>query len=174
MKSIREAKILATHAHALDPDSKVAQYELFALNFIQLDFQEALKYPLEKRNQRYSYMRLAEAFPEFSYDRYQRPSEEVLINFLEKAGEINLQQSAILERIISYDAALRFSRVSYEKVILSFLKYLNPEALTVELRYESSQSSLYLRSETALRLISNPRWFRGVCFALPRTAFTHS
>ena len=156
MKSIREAKALAAHAHALDPDSKVAQYELFALNFIQLNFQEALNYPLSKGNLRYSYMLLAEAFPEFAYDRYQRPSEEVLIEFLEKAGEIDLGQSAILERIISYDAALRFSRISYEEVILSFLKYLNPEAVAVALRYESSQSSLYLRSETNLRLISDP------------------
>lgn len=156
MKSIREAKALATYAHALDPDSEVAKYELFALNIIQLNFEEALKYPQKRTSARYSYVRFAESFPEFSYDRYERPSQKELSEFLKKAREIDLEQSPIMERILSYDAALRPSKNSYHEVLQEFLAYLNPKKPMVELGYRSADSSLTLRSEEAPTLISKP------------------
>ncbi|MDQ8192200.1 serine/threonine-protein kinase [Roseibacillus persicicus] len=156
MKSIREAKELANHAYALNPDSNKAKYQIFALNIIQLNFAEALKEPLEKGSLRYPYVQLAESFPEFNYDRYRRPSLDELTEFLQEAGEIDLEQSPILERILSYDASLRGSKRAYERVVLQFVKYLNPGEEVIALEALRSRSAFRLCSAGAIRLIADP------------------
>lgn len=155
MKSIREALVLAEHAKALDPDSKSANYQLFALNLIQLNFKEALNFPLQEQHHRYGYMRLAEAFPEFDYQRTKRPSLDILCRFLERAREIEPNQSPVIERMISYDAALRSSKASYKRVILELLKYLNPGKAPMELEV-SAESEVILRLSGPTRLIADP------------------
>ncbi|MGJ8725770.1 MAG: serine/threonine protein kinase [Roseibacillus sp.] len=155
MKSIREAKRLAAHAHALDPDSGAAQYQIFTLNVIQLNFEEALNYPLKEESGRYSYMHFAESFPSFNFDRARRPSLDHLCSFIETAREIDPEQGPVIERMISYDAALRRSKESYERVVLSLLEYLNPANIVIELEMSDADSTVSLRSERALKLISD-------------------
>ena len=156
MKSIRQGLSLADHALVLDPDSEGVKYELFALNFICLNFKEALKYPLPKGHGRYGYMTLANAFPEFDYHRTKRPDTAKLSSFLSQAREIDPNHSAIIERIISYDAALRGSRDSYHPAILEFIKYLNPDTPDIELSKNPQEPEVILSTKESIRLIADP------------------
>ena len=156
MKSIRQGLSLADHALVLDPDSEGVKYELFALNFICLNFKEALKYPLPKGHGRYGYMTLANAFPEFDYHRTKRPDTAKLSSFLSQAREIDPNHSAIIERIISYDAALRGSRDSYHPAILEFIKYLNPDTPDIELSKKSQEPEVILSTKESIKLIADP------------------
>ena len=156
MKSIREAVALADHAHMLNPESAPAKYELFALILIQLNFQEALEFPLSKNHGRYGYMSFAEAFPEFDYNRLQRPPLDTLCKFLEKARDLDPNHSPVIERMISYDAAVRPSKNTYHTVILALLNYLNPGNEGVELETNPQNLQLTLRAQNAIRLIADP------------------
>ncbi|MEP4077158.1 serine/threonine protein kinase [Haloferula sp.] len=162
MKSIREALVLADHALALDPQSKAARYQIFALNLIQLNFKEALNYPLPENHGRYEYMSFAEAFPEYDFHRTKRPSAGTLRGFLEKARELETNQSPVIERMISYDTAIRSSMESYDKVILEFLKYLNPDKTGIELEFSPQESAMTLRMKEGIRLVAN-RGGSGEC-----------
>ncbi|MGJ8645082.1 MAG: serine/threonine protein kinase [Luteolibacter sp.] len=154
MKSIREAIVLAEHAKELDPNSKAARYQLFTLHLIQLNFAEALKYPLGANHHRSGYMTIAEAFPEFDYNKTKRPSLGRLCDFLEKIRKLEPNHSPVVERMISYDAALRSSEANYGKVILELVKYLNPDTEGIELE-NSGGSEFTLRSSEGIRLISD-------------------
>lgn len=156
MKSIREAVALADHALALDPESRAAKYQLFTLHLIQLNLQEALQFPLPKNHPRFGYMSFAEAFPEFDYHRLGRPPLDTLCEFLEKARNLDPNHSPLIERMISYDAAVRPSKNSYHKVILQLLNYLNPGNEGIELNTHSQELELTLRTEKAIRLIADP------------------
>lgn len=156
MKSVREARALAEHALILSPDSKNAKYELFALNLIQLNFQEALNHPLPKNHSRFGYMSFAKAFPKFDYTRQERPPLETLCAFLAKARELDPDHSPVIERMISYDAAVRPAGNSYHLAILELIKYLNPGNEEIELTFDSRTQELKLKTRNAIRLISNP------------------
>ena len=156
MKSVREAVALADHALALDPDSESAKYQLFSLHLIQLNFQKALEFPLPEKNPRYGYMSFAEAYPEFNYHRLERPPLDQFYQFLEKAKELDPNHSAVIERMVSYDSAVRPSKGSYHKVILGLLKYLNPTIEGIELGPKNKHSELTLRSPKAIQLIGDP------------------
>lgn len=156
MKSIREAVTLSEHALVLDPDSKAAKYQLFALHLIQLNCQKALKFPLPEDHGRYGYMTFAKAFPEFAYYREKRPPLHILCDFLKKARELEPNHSPIIERIISYDTSVRHSKDSYHTVILEFLKYLNPSDENIELVADTKNSELTLRTQSPIRLIADP------------------
>ncbi|MFC7339465.1 serine/threonine protein kinase [Haloferula chungangensis] len=155
MKSVREALVLADHALALDPDSTAAKYQLFALNLIQLNFKEALKYPLSEGQGRYGYMLFAEAFPEFDYSKSKRPSLENLREFLVEARRLNPDESPVIERMISYDAALRFSKRSYHEVIEELLRYLNPDSESIDLKFSRNRIAT-LRVGKSIRMIADP------------------
>ncbi|MDP0491875.1 MAG: serine/threonine-protein kinase [Verrucomicrobiota bacterium JB023] len=171
MKSVREALALSYHALELHPESEPAKYHLFTLNLIQLNFKEALRYPLDKGNRRYAYMSFARAYPKFEYSRQRRPSLPILRKFLREAAEIEPNQSHILERILSYDSALRFSLRNYDRAILEFLRYLNPGNPEFELDYQVRQARLHLRSEEEMTLLANEEGSKQCVlrFLSPRT-----
>lgn len=155
MKSIREAVVLAEHSLALNPDSEAAKFQLFALNSIQLNFKGALEFPLPEGHARHGYMSFAQAFPEFDYHREKRPSLEALCDFLEKARTLDPNHRPIIERMISYDAAVRPSKKSYHQVVLELINYLNPSHENIELKPGLEESELTLRSLNRPRLIVN-------------------
>lgn len=156
MKSVREAVVLSDHALALDPDSEAAKYQLFALYLIQLNFQKALEFPLPGNHPRYGYMSFAKAYSEFNYHRLERPPLKTLREFLEKARDLAPHHSPVIERMISYDSAVRPSKKLYSPIILSLLKYLNPKTEGIELKRGSRQSELILRTPKEISLIADP------------------
>ena len=156
MKSIRQALKLAELAHSLDPDSKSAQYEIFALNLIQLNFKRALEFPLPKNHNRYGYMSFAKAYPNFSYHRGKRPTLKKLCDFLENARKLDPNHGPMIERIISYDAAVRSSKKSYHVVLESLIRYLNPDFKEIELSYNAESLKMILQTPKQLKLISDP------------------
>ena len=155
MKSIREALAIAQHSLVLNPNSENAKYQLFTLNLIQLNFHEALKYPLSENHRRSSYREFAESFPDFDYDQFKRPPLPILGNFIEEAGKIDFDQSHILERIISYDSALRLSKVGYEEIIIDFIQYLNPDNKEIDLQWLPQRAEIRLQVTDSLSLLSN-------------------
>ena len=156
MKSVREALALAELSYALDPELEAAKFQLFTLNFLQLNFKEALVHPLPESNIRYSYMSFARAFPEFNYNRSERPRIKKLCQFLEEARILDHHHSPVIERMISYDSAVRLSKNSYHMVILELLKYLNPDDLEIELEAPTQELGITLRIPRSIRLIADP------------------
>ncbi|MEN8695204.1 MAG: serine/threonine protein kinase [Akkermansiaceae bacterium] len=156
MKSIREAKVLTNHALNLDSDYEGARYQIFALNFIQLNFESSLKYPLPENHRRYGYMTLAEAFPNFDYDRTHRPSVDQLCELLEAARRLDAKHSAVIERAISYDSALRPNKNSYHLVIEKLLAYLNPDVREIKIESHLEDLEVVLRVKEGIRLIADP------------------
>lgn len=71
-------------------------------------------------------MAFAQAFPEFDFHRAKRPAINTLCEFLQKACELHPNHSPLIERIVSYDAAVRPAGDDYHQVILNLIKYLNP------------------------------------------------
>ncbi|MEJ6718091.1 MAG: serine/threonine-protein kinase [Akkermansiaceae bacterium] len=156
MKSVREALALAELSLALNPKSKSAKYQLFTLNLIQLNFEEALAYPIPEDHSRHGYMSFAEAFPDFNYHRQERPPLDQLCQFIEKARELDPSHSPLIERIISYDSAVRPSKESYHDVILELVKYLNPDNPEIELEVLPQELEMILRTAKAIKLIADP------------------
>ena len=96
-------------------------------------------------------MAFAEAFPNYRFDQHKRPTVTELANFFRVAREINPERGALMERILSYDSAVRRDRSKYEPAVTGLLRYLNggEDHLICSLE----DSSFFLWSDRDVRLL---------------------
>lgn len=150
-KSIEEASQLAELALAFDPQNEEANFQLFSLNCIRLDFASALKTAPPPDHRFADYLQFAEAFPGYQFSRSHRPTPEKLASFFRQAREINPERAALMERILSYDVSVRPKPAASEPTI-AFLEYLHGGAEHLIATYQPKDRSFFLWSDQPIEL----------------------
>ena len=154
-RAIPEAQRLSAVALALDPECARARFECFALHCVTMNFRAALRIRPPANHNLADFMEFAEAFPDYDFAGPHRPSAQELANFFRRAREINPRRAALMERILSYDAAFRTDRRSYDEVVAALLYYLNGEEPPI-CDYRPESSFLAVTSDGDLSLLIPP------------------
>ena len=161
-QSIAEAQGLAQMAASLDPENPEAHFESFVLSCIQLDFESALQQPMPKNHRYADDWKLAKAFPRFSFNAKRRPSPDQLARFFRRARTIHPERAPLMERILSYDTAVRRGSAGAEPVI-ALLEYMNGGPDHLIARYDPKTRSLFLWSDRAIQLRLDKNAGSGDC-----------
>ncbi|BCX49024.1 hypothetical protein HAHE_29320 [Haloferula helveola] len=150
-KSIPEARGLAKVALSLDPTNQEASFETFVLSCIQLDFRSALEAGVPKKHEFAGDLKLARKFRHFDFSGSRRPSPEQLAGFFRKARTVHPGRDPLMERILSYDHAVRKSSAGIEPV-MGLVEYMNGGGERVIGRYDPDHRALFLWSDRPLVL----------------------
>jgi len=155
--TLEKASRLAEMGLSLDPNCEEARFEQFDLRCHMLDFRAALDGPeLDEGNRFFDYYQFVRLAPEMDFSATRRPSPEALAGFLSRAAVVNPNRAPLMERIVSYDAAVRRDREGYEAVVAALLGYVNPGWDPGGFRYDAETGHLELRADGALRLVVPP------------------
>ena len=141
--AVAQAQNLTATALALDPTCEEARFQQFSLNCLTLNFHEALTFPPPADHIHYRYLSFAEAFPDFSFSRHNRPTPNQLAAFFREAPLINSECAPLMERVLSYDLATRKNNSSNDRILEAFLTYLNP-GTNISTTYDRKKSSYSL------------------------------
>ncbi|MGJ8639762.1 MAG: serine/threonine protein kinase [Opitutaceae bacterium] len=155
--SVEEAKQLAQTALKLNENEQLGYSQAFALNCLELNYKTALstvEQMPEAFNERYdNYLSLAKAFPDFSFNRFKRPSIQELVDFLQKAHAVNPNCGRHLHRVITYDFAARGKDpTGYHEVLEAYLQYMHDGGQHFTLHYDPTASVLTLWTDQSLHL----------------------
>lgn len=151
-ESVNESYSLAELALALDPTNEVAAFQLFSLNCLKLDLQSALRTPPDSEQRFADYIKFAQEFPAFNYGPDKRPEPTELARFFRRAREINPMRPQLMERILSYDMAVRRGPIGPEPLI-AFLEYLQGGPDHLIATYQPRERSLFIWSDQPLILL---------------------
>jgi serine/threonine protein kinase len=157
VETLEKASKLAEMALSLDPDCEEARFEQFDLRCHMLDFRSALGGPrLDEDNRFFDYYQFVRLAPDMNFSAHRRPESEELAGFLHRAAEVNSDRGPLMERIVSYDSAVRRGRDGYEAVVSALLGYVNPGWDRGDFRYDPEADHLDLSADGALRLVVPP------------------
>jgi len=165
-KTVPEARQLATLALALDPDCTKAQYEKFSLDCIQMNFKEARTYDaLGRRKNKFerTYVTLVANFPDYDFSEEKRPSPAELAKFIRASRAIGFPTCrSLMERIVSYDFAVRSDLADYEQVAAALVEFNNGGPRQTKVRYDAENAEFSLWADTDVHLL-NPNGGSHTC-----------
>ncbi len=155
VETVEQCRNILDTASEQGPGITDALGEHFALDCLVLDHQSALERSdrIEDNFQYQRYIRFAEAFPDFDFSRTKRPSLEQLIDYLQRARTLDPAYTYHIERVLSYDSAVRRDKSGYAPVVEAALQYHHkgPDHLTLSFYEQTSVVSLW--SDLDVRLI---------------------
>jgi serine/threonine protein kinase len=164
VKAVDESSQMAAMALTLDPSCDAARLEQFDLHCVMLNFEAALAAPPIAGDTPYAdYRELAAAAPNFAFGRNSRPEPQQLAGFLRTAAAVNSRRPALMERIVSYDIALRKDREGTPSIVSALLAYANPGWREAGFTYRPGEDSLHIRSESPLQFAVSPGGGSGKC-----------
>jgi hypothetical protein len=156
-RAVDETSRMAAVALTLDRTNEAARLEMFETDCIRLDFHAALYWPRLSGSAPYAeYLGIVKTDPGFRFDRTMRPPPSLLASFIRTTVAANPAREALMERIVSYDAAVREGHGGYEEVVAALLGYVNPGWSAQGFRYAATEGALDLGADSDLRLIVPP------------------
>jgi len=164
-KAVDEATRMAAAALTLDRTNEAARFELFDMQCISLNFHAAMHWPRTSAEKKpyADHLAIVKTDPGFRFTRTMRPPPSLLAHLIRSTAAANPAREALLERIISYDAAVREGHVGYEEVVGALLAYVNPGWPAQGFIYQANEGSLELRADAGLRLVVPPNGGSGTC-----------
>jgi len=164
-KAVDEANRMASVALALDRSNEAARLVMFETDCIVLHFQGALYWPrLAGKKEPYAdYLAIARSDRGFRFTRTMRPPPVLLAHLIRNTAAANPAREALMERIVSYDAAVREGHDGYEEVVAALLGYVNPGWSATGFQYDAKEGRLELRADSELRLVVPSAGGSGNC-----------
>ncbi len=155
VETVEQCRKMIDIALQHDPSSADADGEHFALDCLVLNHKAALN-RADYIKENFQYLRFdqfAEALPDFDFSRTKRPSLEQLIDYFQQARLLDPEHVYLIERVLSYDSAVRRDKRGYASVVEAALQYHHKGPDHFKLSHYERTSVLSLWSDLDVRLI---------------------
>jgi hypothetical protein len=150
VETLEQAEDLAKIAISLDPDNQKAIRQLYAAHCLTLNYKAALALQGGHDWNR-GYHEFVHAFPAYQFSARYPASAEELLAIIDIANNSNHSFRAHLERVIVYQTAIEPDMKDLDRVLLSYIDYLNGKGNT-RLDYDQASQAAHLHSDQAIQL----------------------